>query len=107
MLNDDPHDTQIEGAAALVTGGERGFGRAMVEELLDRGAAKVYATARSPLSSSRQPVIAKLIPGRAAARAAEGDESSGLAGFGVAFDVSDLADAYLRVREPRCPQGLP
>src|SRR5690242_3137928 len=40
--------TPIEGAAALVTGGNRGFGRAMVDELLDRGAAKVYATARSP-----------------------------------------------------------
>ena len=40
--------TPIEGAAALVTGGDRGFGRAMVDELLDRGAAKVYATSRSP-----------------------------------------------------------
>ena len=40
--------TPIQGAAALVTGGNRGFGRAMVEELLDRGAAKVYATSRAP-----------------------------------------------------------
>ena len=48
MLNDDSPGTPIEEAAALVTGGNRGFGRAMVEELLDRGAAKVYATARSP-----------------------------------------------------------
>jgi NAD(P)-dependent dehydrogenase (short-subunit alcohol dehydrogenase family) len=40
--------TPIHGAAALVTGGNRGFGRAMVRELLDRGAAKVYATSRSP-----------------------------------------------------------
>jgi NAD(P)-dependent dehydrogenase (short-subunit alcohol dehydrogenase family) len=39
--------TTIEGAAALVTGGNRGFGRAIVEELLERGAAKVYATSRS------------------------------------------------------------
>jgi NAD(P)-dependent dehydrogenase (short-subunit alcohol dehydrogenase family) len=38
----------IEGAVALVTGGNRGFGQAMVEELLDRGAVKVYASARSP-----------------------------------------------------------
>jgi NAD(P)-dependent dehydrogenase (short-subunit alcohol dehydrogenase family) len=43
-----PPGTPIAGAAALVTGGDRGFGRAMVEELLDRGAAKVYATARAP-----------------------------------------------------------
>ncbi len=39
--------TQIEGAAALVTGGNRGFGRALVDELLARGAAKVYATSRT------------------------------------------------------------
>jgi NAD(P)-dependent dehydrogenase (short-subunit alcohol dehydrogenase family) len=37
----------IEGAAALVTGGNRGFGRALVDEFLERGAAKVYATSRS------------------------------------------------------------
>ena len=40
--------TPIEGAAALVTGGHRGFGRALVDELLARGAAKVYATSRAP-----------------------------------------------------------
>ena len=39
--------TPIEGEVALVTGGNRGFGRAMVDELLERGAAKVYATSRS------------------------------------------------------------
>jgi NAD(P)-dependent dehydrogenase (short-subunit alcohol dehydrogenase family) len=38
--------TQIEGATALVTGGNRGFGRAMVQELLTRRATKVYATSR-------------------------------------------------------------
>ena len=43
-----PAGTPIEGATALVTGGNRGFGRAIVDELLDRGAAKVYATSRSP-----------------------------------------------------------
>jgi NAD(P)-dependent dehydrogenase (short-subunit alcohol dehydrogenase family) len=43
-----PTGTPIEGAIALVTGGNRGFGRALVDELLDRGAAKVYATSRSP-----------------------------------------------------------
>ncbi|WP_280276278.1 SDR family oxidoreductase [Nocardia wallacei] len=38
----------IEGAVALVTGGQRGLGQAFVDELLRRGAAKVYATARTP-----------------------------------------------------------
>ncbi|MFJ4186832.1 SDR family oxidoreductase [Kitasatospora sp. NPDC089509] len=40
--------TVIEGSVALVTGGRRGIGRAFVEELLRRGARKVYATARTP-----------------------------------------------------------
>jgi NAD(P)-dependent dehydrogenase (short-subunit alcohol dehydrogenase family) len=51
MLNNHSLGTPIDGAAALVTGGHRGLGRAMVEELLDRGAAKVYATARTPHTS--------------------------------------------------------
>ncbi|MFK4144771.1 SDR family oxidoreductase [Streptomyces sp. NPDC004065] len=40
--------THIEGSVALVTGGSRGIGRALVAALLERGAAKVYATARDP-----------------------------------------------------------
>jgi NAD(P)-dependent dehydrogenase (short-subunit alcohol dehydrogenase family) len=39
---------RIEGATALVTGGQRGLGKALTAELLRRGAAKVYATARTP-----------------------------------------------------------
>src|ERR1700742_1493310 len=37
---------KIEGATALVTGANRGIGKAFAEELLARGAAKVYAGAR-------------------------------------------------------------
>ncbi|GAA3785221.1 SDR family oxidoreductase [Streptomyces chiangmaiensis] len=40
--------TVIKGAAVLVTGGNRGIGKALVEELYARGAGKVYATARDP-----------------------------------------------------------
>lgn len=39
---------QISGSIAFVTGANRGIGRALVEALLDRGAAKVYAAARQP-----------------------------------------------------------
>jgi NAD(P)-dependent dehydrogenase (short-subunit alcohol dehydrogenase family) len=40
--------TPIDGAAALVTGGNRGLGLALVNELLSRGATRVYATSRTP-----------------------------------------------------------
>ncbi|WP_433725085.1 SDR family oxidoreductase [Actinoplanes sp. CA-051413] len=39
---------KISGSVALVTGANRGIGRQFVLELLARGAAKVYATARNP-----------------------------------------------------------
>jgi len=39
---------QISGATALVTGANRGLGRHFATQLLERGATKVYATARRP-----------------------------------------------------------
>lgn len=38
----------IQGTIALVTGSNRGLGRAFAEHLLERGAARVYAAARRP-----------------------------------------------------------
>ncbi|MEN4478532.1 SDR family oxidoreductase [Mycolicibacterium cosmeticum] len=47
-MSPKPHDTgvPIEGAVAVVTGANRGLGRAYVKALLERGAARVYAGAR-------------------------------------------------------------
>ncbi|GAA1266103.1 SDR family oxidoreductase [Saccharothrix xinjiangensis] len=39
---------RIDGSTALVTGANRGIGRHFARHLLERGAAKVYATARDP-----------------------------------------------------------
>ncbi len=41
---------KIKNSIALVTGANRGIGRAMVEALLEHGAQRVYATARNIVS---------------------------------------------------------
>ncbi|MFV8050875.1 SDR family oxidoreductase [Mycobacterium sp. 48b] len=48
---------QIQGATAVVTGGQKGLGKAIVDELLVRGAAKVYATSRRPEPSTDPRVV--------------------------------------------------
>jgi NAD(P)-dependent dehydrogenase (short-subunit alcohol dehydrogenase family) len=47
----------IKGAVVLVTGANRGLGAEYVRQLLDRGAAKVYAGARSPEKVSTEGAI--------------------------------------------------
>jgi NAD(P)-dependent dehydrogenase (short-subunit alcohol dehydrogenase family) len=49
--------TALEGAVVLVTGGQRGIGKAIVDDLLTRGVAKVYATARTPRPSDDPRVV--------------------------------------------------
>jgi NAD(P)-dependent dehydrogenase (short-subunit alcohol dehydrogenase family) len=42
--------TTIAGKSVLVTGANRGLGRALVDEALERGARRVYAASRQPLA---------------------------------------------------------
>jgi NAD(P)-dependent dehydrogenase (short-subunit alcohol dehydrogenase family) len=50
--------TRIEGSVALVTGGSRGLGKALVNELCERGAKRVYATARDARTITDDRVVA-------------------------------------------------
>jgi NAD(P)-dependent dehydrogenase (short-subunit alcohol dehydrogenase family) len=47
----------IKGSTVVVTGGQRGLGKAIVDEFLRGGAAKVYATARTPRPSEDPRVV--------------------------------------------------
>jgi NAD(P)-dependent dehydrogenase (short-subunit alcohol dehydrogenase family) len=47
----------IKGSTVVVTGGQRGLGKAIVDEFVRRGAGKVYATARSPKPSDDPRVV--------------------------------------------------
>lgn len=47
----------VVGRVAVVTGGRRGLGAALVDELLARGARKVYSTARSVYIDDRPEVV--------------------------------------------------
>ncbi|MFD5029154.1 SDR family oxidoreductase [Streptomyces sp. NPDC058405] len=49
--------TTVNGATVLVTGGQRGLGRAFVQGALEAGAAKVYATARTPAPESDRRIV--------------------------------------------------
>lgn len=46
----------VADAVVVVTGGRRGLGSALVDEMLNRGAAKVYSTARKDYSDPRRAV---------------------------------------------------
>ncbi|OBG32932.1 MULTISPECIES: SDR family oxidoreductase [Mycolicibacter] len=47
----------VQGKVAVVTGGRRGLGAALVDELLARGARKVYSTARTAFTDERPKVV--------------------------------------------------
>ncbi|MFJ3440740.1 SDR family oxidoreductase [Streptomyces sp. NPDC086081] len=70
--------TALKGANVFVTGGSRGIGKALVEELYTRGAAKVYATARDPRSVTHPDAVPVALevtdPASVAAAAARADD---------------------------------
>ena len=47
----------VAGKVVVVTGGRRGLGAALVDEVLARGARKVYSTARSAFTDDRPQVV--------------------------------------------------
>jgi NAD(P)-dependent dehydrogenase (short-subunit alcohol dehydrogenase family) len=51
----------VKNAVVLVTGGQRGLGAALVDEVLRRGATKVYVTARAPKPDSRESVVTQAL----------------------------------------------
>jgi NAD(P)-dependent dehydrogenase (short-subunit alcohol dehydrogenase family) len=88
----------IENKAVLVTGANRGIGRALVEEALRRGAERVYAGTRRPLShpDARVTPIALDVTDAAQIHAAvESVESLDIlinnAGLGLYADLNDRA----------------
>ncbi|HEY3608072.1 MAG TPA: SDR family oxidoreductase [Pseudonocardiaceae bacterium] len=49
--------TTITGATALVTGGQRGLGKEITQELLRAGAVKVYVTSRTPTAAADPRIV--------------------------------------------------
>lgn len=60
----------VAGRVVVVTGGRRGPGAALVDEVLARGARKVYATARSAYTDDRPEVVTADLEVRSAASVA-------------------------------------
>lgn len=56
----------VEGRVVVITGGRRGLGAALVDEVLARGAAKVYSTARSAFADDRPRVVTHALEVRSA-----------------------------------------
>ncbi|KUN31256.1 short-chain dehydrogenase [Streptomyces corchorusii] len=90
--------TSIKNSVALVTGGSRGLGKALVEELYARGAAKVYATARDPRSVTHPDAVPLALevtdPASVAAAAAQAQDVTVLINnAGISVGAHSFLDA--------------
>ncbi|WP_328997547.1 SDR family NAD(P)-dependent oxidoreductase [Kribbella sp. NBC_00709] len=88
----------IENTAVLVTGANRGIGKALVEDALKRGAKRVYAGTRRPLTHPDQrvtPITLDVTDAAQIRAAVESVESLDVlinnAGLGLYADLSDRA----------------
>jgi NAD(P)-dependent dehydrogenase (short-subunit alcohol dehydrogenase family) len=88
----------IEGKSVLVTGANRGLGRALVDEALRRGANRVYAASRRPIAHPDDrvtPVVIDVTDWPQIKRAAESVESLDVlinnAGVSLPDDLNDRA----------------
>ncbi|MEW2492488.1 SDR family oxidoreductase [Streptomyces nodosus] len=93
--------TSIKNAVVLVTGGSRGLGKALVEELYERGAAKVYATARDPRTVTHPdavPLGLEVTSPESVAAVAEraGDVTVLINNAGVSLGATSFLDAELK-----------
>lgn len=98
--------TQLAHQTVLVTGANRGMGRGYVDQLLERGVAKVYAAARDPrtIDASDDRVVPLQLdvsdPGSVARAAAEATDVSVLINnAGIARGASVLEPGNVALRE--------
>jgi NAD(P)-dependent dehydrogenase (short-subunit alcohol dehydrogenase family) len=94
---------RIEGAVALVTGANRGLGRHFARRLLERGAARVYATARRPEAIDLPGVVPLRLDVTnddevRAAAAAAGDVTLLVNNAGVSHSTNVVTDDLAAVR---------